>query len=240
MAHYCPGPRHSSTAGTALPGAEGTPQLSVPAQLGTAQGGRAFLCPGSTGLARESSLSPHRAGSAQHPAHGWAPANRELLPGEPQPTGICAQSLKAERGLGACSKQSQRGDTLQGQSCFPPDPSSFTSSSFQPACPTALPEQSRAVAAEAQQLPQCLPRSSRASPCRRADPEAGEQSVTDPGEGKPIYLGCSNLARTEHITVMHWRLRVLVFFFFFSTDIQENSMQLPCTHYTKETALINH
>lgn len=49
----------------------------------------------------------------------------------------------------------------------------------------------------------------------RTNPEAGEESVTDPGDGNPIYLGCSNLARTEHITVTHWRLRDLVVFFFF-------------------------
>lgn len=41
-------------------------------------------CPGSVGLARESSLSPHREGSAEQPTHGWAPtaqtANREMAP----------------------------------------------------------------------------------------------------------------------------------------------------------------
>lgn len=168
MAHYCPGPRHSSTAGTALPGAEGTPQLSVPAQLGTAQGGRAFLCPGSTGLARESSLSPHRAGSAQHPAHGWAPANRELLPGEPQPTGIGAQSLKAERGLGACSKQSQRGEHTAGTKLLSPR-SLQLHQLFLPAC-----------------LPHCTPRAEQGSRCRGT---AAPSVLTQIQQSQPLQEG---------------------------------------------------
>ena len=56
--------------------------------------------------------------------------------------------------------------------------------------------------------------------CRRANPQAAEESLTDPGKGKPIYLGYLNLARTEHIPVTHGRLRGLFCFFLFSSSLQ--------------------
>lgn len=112
-----------------------------------------------------------------------------------------------------------------------------------PAIPSSLfppipAPKSRADAAEGTAAPLVFTQIRKCQPhCRRADPEAGEQSVTDPGEGKPIYLGYSNLARTEHTTVMHWRLRVLFGFFSFSLQTYKKTLCNSHVHITQRKQL---
>lgn len=136
----------------------GTLQLSVPAQLGTS-----CHCPGSVGLPRESSLSPHRDCSAEHPAQGCAPAaqtaNRDRAPSTAPSNGNLGPKPEGRKqcclGAGDCSKE---GSTLQGQTCFPPRSLQL----FLRACSPHSCSRSRAGQSlqKAQQLPKRLPISS--------------------------------------------------------------------------------
>lgn len=144
--------------------------------------------------------------------------------------------------FGSWSPQNAGGGKAKGSTLlFPqiPPASPAIPSSLFPPIPAP---KSRADAAEGTAAPLVFTQIRKCQPhCRRADPEAGEQSVTDPGGGKAHLFRLFKFGthRTYHSNALEAK-GFVCFFFFFSTDIQENSMQLPCTHYTKETALINH
>lgn len=122
------------------------------------------------GLARESSLSPHREGSAEQPTNTWLGSHcSDCKRGEgsqdsPQPMGIWAQRQR-EVLFGSWSLQqaqgcrAKEGTTLQRQTWFPQIPPA--SAALLPACCSR--GQGGQSLQKAQQLPKCLPRSSSAS-----------------------------------------------------------------------------
>lgn len=174
MAHYCPGPQtQKHSAGTALPVAEGRLQLSVPAQLGTAQGGRAILwLPRLHGLGKRKlpESSQGRQCRTTNTWLGWAPAaqtaDREMAPRtapnqwefEPEGERSAVWELEpaASRGM-----KNQRGEhTAETNPLYPP------ALSLQPLSPPIPAPVSRAGQSlqKAQQVPKSLPRSSSGSP----------------------------------------------------------------------------
>lgn len=148
MAHYCPGPQtQQHSAGTALPGAEGTLQLSVPAQLGTAQGGRAILwLPGLHGPGQRKlpQSSQGRQCRTTNKLMAGLPLLRlqtgRGLPGQPPNNGNLGPT--AERGAvwelepaASTGMQSQRGEHTAETNVVPPRSLQLQQLSFQPVAP---------------------------------------------------------------------------------------------------------